>query len=146
MDRYEEETVEQTVQRIFAVLLQAYKKNNRKAINYFHFVVHPTSFSSTIENIFHVSFLVRDGFVKLYYGKFVFCVAVYLKTNSSFKFCHYYIISSYLITDNNGMPVIEPAADAKKDISSKNNKNGCIKRQNFFTIDMALWKVSYFYR
>lgn len=108
-DRREEETVEQTVQRIFAVLLQAYKKNNRKAVNYFHFVVHPTSFSSTVENIFHVSFLVRDGFVKLYY-------------------------------DSNGIPVIEPAVDSKKETASRNNRNECTKKQNIFTIDMTLWK------
>lgn len=108
-ERHDEESVEQTVQRIFSVLLQAYKRNNRKAINYFHFVLHPTSFSSTVENIFHVSFLVRDGFVKLYY-------------------------------DDSGMPVIEPAADAKKENASRTNRNGYSKKQNILSIDMTVWK------
>jgi non-structural maintenance of chromosomes element 4 len=38
-------------------------------VSLFEFAVNPTSFAQTIENIFYVSFLIRDGFVALSYDE-----------------------------------------------------------------------------
>jgi len=57
------EGIAETVQKIYSKLKTCYKRNGKKPINYFKFVINPHSFASTVENIFHVSFLLNDGLV-----------------------------------------------------------------------------------
>ena len=50
---------EELVTKAFQCLVYQFKRNGRKPIDYFHFILDPGSFSKTIENMFHVSFLVN---------------------------------------------------------------------------------------
>jgi len=47
------------------ILSDAYKANGKKPVNYFQFVIDPDSFGNTVENMFHVSFAVKDRSVRL---------------------------------------------------------------------------------
>lgn len=67
MDK-EEDSVEQTVEEIFKII-RNYHKQHKNPIDFFTLVLHPTDFGKTIENILHVSFLVRDGLIKFFFGK-----------------------------------------------------------------------------
>ncbi|NWI14429.1 EID3 inhibitor, partial [Crypturellus soui] len=61
-----QEATEKEVERILR-LLQTHFKNDRKyeftdmPISFFDLVIDPNSFARTVENIFHVSFIIRDG-------------------------------------------------------------------------------------
>ncbi|KAI3413877.1 hypothetical protein GPALN_011352 [Globodera pallida] len=46
-------------------LKRVYKQNGTDAVDYYRFVLHPDSFGETVENMFFVSFLIRDGQVRL---------------------------------------------------------------------------------
>lgn len=60
----DESHIEEVV-RVLGVLKKAFKDNERRPINFFKFVVNPKSYTYTIENMFAVSFLVRDQHVKI---------------------------------------------------------------------------------
>ncbi|KAL3085091.1 hypothetical protein niasHS_010160 [Heterodera schachtii] len=46
-------------------LKRVYKQNGTDSVDYYRFVLHPDSFGETVENMFFVSFLIRDGQVRL---------------------------------------------------------------------------------
>nr|CAD7409354.1 unnamed protein product [Timema cristinae] len=64
VDEDDDEMLQQ-MRFVMSVLAEAMKTNDNKPLCYFRFVVDPHSFSNTIENIFHTSFMVRDGLVSL---------------------------------------------------------------------------------
>ncbi|XP_066258203.1 non-structural maintenance of chromosomes element 4 homolog A-like [Euwallacea similis] len=59
------ESIEQTVKILYDILEDAYIHNQMKPINYYDYIIDTTSYSSTIENMFHFSFLIRDGKAQL---------------------------------------------------------------------------------
>jgi len=56
---------EQLVQHVFKCLVSAWKQGGKEPVNFFRFVIDPESFGATIENLFHVSFLVKEGKVNV---------------------------------------------------------------------------------
>ena len=62
----EEESLEQTVK--MKGFITRYYKTNREPIDFFKLILHPTDFGKTIENMLQISFLVRDGQVKISKG------------------------------------------------------------------------------
>lgn len=60
-----EETVEATVSKIQTLIRDYGEKNNNRPMDFFSLVLHPTDFGRTVENMLHVSFLVRDGVARI---------------------------------------------------------------------------------
>lgn len=60
----QEEATTKEVDRIYKILKKK-SKDGRSPICFFQFVVNPESFGQTVENIFHVAFLIKDGRVAI---------------------------------------------------------------------------------
>ncbi|XP_006888623.1 PREDICTED: EP300-interacting inhibitor of differentiation 3 [Elephantulus edwardii] len=60
-----QETTEKEVERILGLLQSYFTKYPETPVSYFEFVIDPTSFARTVENMFHVSFIIRDGFARI---------------------------------------------------------------------------------
>ncbi|XP_076324316.1 non-structural maintenance of chromosomes element 4 homolog A-like [Tachypleus tridentatus] len=60
-----QETTTEEVERLLGLLKKIHIKNNRQPVCYFRFVTNPHSFAQTVENMFHVSFLIKEGAAEL---------------------------------------------------------------------------------
>ena len=60
-----QEATEKEVERILGLLQTYFRKYPDTPVSYFEFVIDPHSFSRTVENIFYVSFIIRDGFARI---------------------------------------------------------------------------------
>lgn len=57
----EEDGIDEIVTALYNILLDASKRNGGQPINYYDYVIDGDSFSNTVENMFYVAFLIRDG-------------------------------------------------------------------------------------
>ncbi|XP_039595729.1 non-structural maintenance of chromosomes element 4 homolog A [Polypterus senegalus] len=69
MEESHQEATEKEVERILGILLELNEAEPNNPLSYFDFVIDPHSFAHTVENMFHVSFLVRDGHARIYLDK-----------------------------------------------------------------------------
>ncbi|KAM6183525.1 non-structural maintenance of chromosomes element 4 homolog A isoform 2-T2 [Erethizon dorsatum] len=65
MGESHQEATEKEVERILGLLQTYFREDPDTPISFFDFVVDPHSFSRTVENMFHVSFIIRDGFAQI---------------------------------------------------------------------------------
>ncbi|XP_036769923.2 LOW QUALITY PROTEIN: non-structural maintenance of chromosomes element 4 homolog A-like [Manis pentadactyla] len=65
MEASHQEATEKEVERILGLLQTYFREDPDTPMSYFDFVVDPHSFPRTVENIFHVSFIIRDGFARI---------------------------------------------------------------------------------
>ena len=60
------EKTAETVERFYRALKREAAKYENGDVDFFEMVLDPTSFGRTTENIFYLSFLIRDGHVSLF--------------------------------------------------------------------------------
>ncbi|XP_006025197.3 non-structural maintenance of chromosomes element 4 homolog A [Alligator sinensis] len=65
MEESHQEATEKEVERILGLLQTHFNNDPEIPISFFDFVIDPDSFARTVENIFHVSFIIRDGFARI---------------------------------------------------------------------------------
>lgn len=65
MEESHQEATEKEVERILRILQTHFENDPNTPISFFDFVIDPNSFAHTVENMFHVSFLIRDGLAKI---------------------------------------------------------------------------------
>ncbi|XP_003218669.1 non-structural maintenance of chromosomes element 4 homolog A [Anolis carolinensis] len=61
MEESHQEATEKEVERILGLLQAYHQEDPNTPISYLEFVTDPRSFARTVENMFYVSFLIRDG-------------------------------------------------------------------------------------
>merc|ERR1719481_306993 len=60
-----EQKTDKLVNSTRKILETVYRQGGKKPVNYFQFVIDPESFGNTVENMFHVSFLVKQRVCRL---------------------------------------------------------------------------------
>lgn len=72
----EEDSVEQTVRKIKKLIICCCKER-QQPLDLFELILHPDDFGKTVRHLLYVSFLVKDGVVKLSNGNFFYLVLIF---------------------------------------------------------------------
>ncbi|XKL60038.1 hypothetical protein PGB90_001054 [Kerria lacca] len=118
----DDESVDVKVTHIINVLKKCYKKNGNNPIGFYRFVLHPTDFTTTVENIFYISFIIRDGLA---------CVV----DLDSYNIDTYFIDKLFIVDLIDEEFVILPM-ETKLD----ENDTKIIKYQMIFSITVSQWQ------
>lgn len=121
--RQENETTKNVVQ-ISNILDQC----EQDRVNLFELVINPESFGQTIENIFYLSFLVRDGKVSI----------AEVDVNNPDDSLHE--------DDRTGLrdnANIQPMVELTEVPTAEDYQAGLLKKQMVMELDMAMWRVSW---
>lgn len=59
------DSVDAKVTFVLQTLNKYYRENGNKPVSFYKFVLHPTNFTISVENIFYISFIIRDGLANL---------------------------------------------------------------------------------
>lgn len=98
------------IERIYSILKKYHKKKG-SPIGLYEFIINPTSFSRSIENMFYLSFLIKDGYAKLF------------------------------IDSTDGLPVIEPIIqDKQQQKEKKSNQTDGINYQSMISLTKPEWR------
>jgi len=66
VEKTNEETTAKMTEHVYTLLKKFYTSYDQEPVDFFEFTVDPKSFGRTVENIFYLSFLVREGLVKVF--------------------------------------------------------------------------------
>jgi len=66
VEKTNEETTAKMTEHVYTLLKRFYKAYDEEPLDFFEFTVDPNSFGRTVENIFYLSFLVREGLAKVF--------------------------------------------------------------------------------
>jgi len=66
MEKSNEETTAKMTEHVYMLLKKFYDSYDKEPVDFFEFTCDPKSFGRTVENIFYLSFLVREGLAKVF--------------------------------------------------------------------------------
>ena len=61
IDEKKTSTNDELIVMMFKLLVRKFRENEREPVNFFRLIIDPESFGKSVENLFHVSFLIKDG-------------------------------------------------------------------------------------
>lgn len=66
VEKTNEETTAKMTEHVYILLKKFYESYDKEPVDFFEFTVDPKSFGRSVENIFYLSFLVREGLCKVF--------------------------------------------------------------------------------
>lgn len=125
----EEEGPEETVK--MKEFISKYYKIYRKPLDFFKLILHPNDFGKTIQNILQISFLVRDGKIKITKGTMLVFAIIKI-------YIYFYLLNIIFLIDASGILVVQPCT---KDMTAQMKTGNIENIQNVMYLNMEQWKV-----